>query len=178
MLALGAGAALPERALVVGHQAAAVAQREGAPAGVGLGRGAGGALGQGVGVAVAVGVREVAAQVVEDEGLPGEDVSQGVAQAGLVAVVAGQLPGQPGRGLVGAGAVGEGPAGARGVGVGQGAARAAGDAPGQVGAFQLDLVVPANALPLQANPVVFTYKDLRSNLGPGGSTVSTTVYVK
>ena len=51
-------------------------------------------------------------------------------------------------------------------------------APGQVGAFQLDLVVPANALPLQANPVVFTYKDLRSNLGPGGSTVSTTVYVK
>ena len=51
-------------------------------------------------------------------------------------------------------------------------------APGQVGAFQLDLVVPGNAIPFQANPVVFTYKDLRSNLGPGGSTVATTVYVK
>ena len=51
-------------------------------------------------------------------------------------------------------------------------------APGQVGTFQLDLVVPANAVPFQPNPVVFTYKDLRSNLGPGGTTVSTTVYVK
>ena len=51
-------------------------------------------------------------------------------------------------------------------------------APGQVGTFQLDLVVPANAVPFQANPVVFSYKDLRSNLGPGGSTVATTVYVK
>ena len=51
-------------------------------------------------------------------------------------------------------------------------------APGQVGTFQLDLVVPANAVPFQTNPVVFTYKDLRSNLGPGGTTVSTTVYVK
>jgi uncharacterized protein (TIGR03437 family) len=51
-------------------------------------------------------------------------------------------------------------------------------APGQVGAFELDLVVPANAVPFQANPVVFTYMDLRSNLGPGGTTVSTTVYVQ
>ena len=51
-------------------------------------------------------------------------------------------------------------------------------APGQVGTFQLDLMVPANAVPFQSNPVVFTYKDLRSNLGPGGTTVSTTVYVK
>jgi len=51
-------------------------------------------------------------------------------------------------------------------------------APGQVGAFQLDLVVPANALPFVANPVAFTYKDLRSTQGPGASTVITTVYVK
>lgn len=51
-------------------------------------------------------------------------------------------------------------------------------APGQVGTFQLDLVVPANALPQAANPVAFTFKDLRSSEGPNGATVLTTVYVK
>ena len=51
-------------------------------------------------------------------------------------------------------------------------------APGQVGTFQLDLVVPPTAVPFQPNPVAFTYKDLRSSAGPGGTTVITTVYVK
>ena len=51
-------------------------------------------------------------------------------------------------------------------------------APGQVGAFQLDLVVPANAIPFVPNTVVFVYKDLRSNVGPGGVTLITTVYTK
>ena len=51
-------------------------------------------------------------------------------------------------------------------------------APGQVGAFELDLVVPSIAVPFQPNPVVFTYMDLRSNLGPAGSTVQTNVWVK
>jgi len=51
-------------------------------------------------------------------------------------------------------------------------------APGQVGAFQLDVVVPSNAVPFTAVPIAFTYLDLRSSLGPNGTTVQSTVYVK
>ena len=51
-------------------------------------------------------------------------------------------------------------------------------APGQVGTFQLDVVVPDKAVPLQPNRVAFLYKDLQTSAGPNNSIITATIYVK
>jgi uncharacterized protein (TIGR03437 family) len=52
-------------------------------------------------------------------------------------------------------------------------------APNFIGLFQLNVRVPANAVPNQASPVVLLYQDVASNEGPNGPrTIVTTIWVR